>query len=97
MPPPEQLTERQQSQLREVCLAGTDLHHTYELTPEFVAMIKERKVSSLQDWITCAEHSGVAALKGFAKGLHRDEAAVAAALSSAWSQGQVEGAPFRCV
>jgi transposase len=91
MLPPEKLTERQRTQLLEVCQAGTDLHQAYELTQEFVTMIKEHKVSCLQDWMTCAEHSGVAALKGFAKGLRRDYAAVSAALSSPWSQGQVEG------
>jgi hypothetical protein len=38
---PEQLTERQRSQLREVCQTGSDLHLAYELTQEFVTMIKE--------------------------------------------------------
>jgi transposase len=38
-----------------------------------------------------AEQSGLPALKGFARGLRLDNAAVAAALSSPWSQGQVEG------
>jgi len=88
---PEQLTERQQSQLKQVCQVGSDLHLAYELTQEFVAMIKERKVSCLEGWLKRAEQSGLAALKGFARGLRRDYAAVSAALSSPWSQGQVEG------
>ena len=87
----EKLTQRQQIQLLQVCQAGTDLHMAYELTQEFVAMIKERKVSCLQDWMKHAEHSGLPALKGFVRGLRRDYAAVSAALSSPWSQGQVEG------
>jgi transposase len=91
MLPPEYLTERQRSHLTEVCQAGTDLHQAYELTQEFVTMIKERKVSCLQDWMQRAEQSGLPALKGFARGLRLDNAAVAAALSSPWSQGQVEG------
>jgi transposase len=91
MLPPDQLTERQQSQLREVCQAGSDLQQAYELTQEFVAMIKERKVSCLESWLKCTEQSGLAAFKGFARGLRRDYAAVSAALSSSWSQGQVEG------
>jgi transposase len=33
----------------------------------------------------------VAALRGFATGLRRDQAAVAAALAYAWRSGQVEG------
>ena len=91
MLPPEKLTQRQQAQVRRVCQAGPDLYVAYELTQEFVAMIKERKESCLQDWLKRTEHSGLAALKGFARGLRRDYAAVSAALSSPWSQGQVEG------
>ena len=91
MLPPEHLTERQQRQLREVCQAGSDLQQAYELTQEFVAIIKEREVSCLESWLTRTEHSGLAAFKGFVRGLRRDYAAVEASLSSPWSQGQVEG------
>jgi transposase len=91
MLPAEKLTERQRTQLLKVCQAGTELQLAYELTQEFVTMIKEHKVSCLPDWMQRAEDSGLAALKGFARGLHRDYAAVSAALSSPWSQGQVEG------
>jgi len=41
-------------------------------------------------WLVQAEHSGIAELKGFAQGLRRDYAAVRAAFSSRWSNGQVE-------
>src|SRR5262249_34067996 len=75
----------------EVCQVSSELHMAYELTQEFVAMVKERQVSCLQDWMQRVEHSGLSALKGFARGLRRDYAAVAAALSSPVSQGQVEG------
>lgn len=91
MLPPEQLTEWQRSQLREVCLTGDDLHLAYELTQELVAMIKQRKVSCLEEWLKCAEQSELPAFKGEALGLRRDYSAVSAALSSVWSQGQVEG------
>ena len=91
MLPPEKLTQRQRSQVLQVCQAETDLYLAYELTQEFVAMLKERQGSCLQDWLKRTEHSGLPALKAFARGLRRDYAAVAAALSSPWSQGQVEG------
>jgi transposase len=71
-----------------MCQAAPDLHQAYELTQELVAMLKERKGSSLQDWMRHVEHSGLPALKGFARGLQRDYVAVAAAFSSPWSQGQ---------
>jgi transposase len=91
MLPPEQLTERQQAQLRQVCQAEADLHMAYELTQEFVKMVKERKKDCLEAWMKRAQQSGLPALKGFARGLRRDYAAVEASLSSPWSQGQVEG------
>jgi hypothetical protein len=89
MLPPEQLTERQQAQLRQVCQAGAELHMAYELTQEFVKMVKERKKDCLEAWMKRAQQSGLPALKGFARGLCRDYSAVSAALSSAWSHDHV--------
>jgi transposase len=74
-----------------VCQAASDLHRAYELTQDFVKMVKERKKDCLEPWMKRAQQSGLPALKGFARGLRRDYSAVAAALSSPWSQGQVEG------
>ena len=91
MLPPGQLTERQRTQLLQVCQAGTDLYMAYVLTQDFVKMIKERKGDCLDGWMKRAEQSGLPALKGLARGLRQDYAAVEAALSSPWSQGQVEG------
>ena len=54
-------------------------------------MVKERQVSRLQDWMQRVEHSGLSALKSVARGLCRDYAAAAAALSSPVSQVQTEG------
>ncbi|MBO0782798.1 MAG: transposase [Ktedonobacteraceae bacterium] len=39
--------------------------------------------------------SGIPELRTFAAGVKRDQAAILAALTYEWSQGQVEGAPFR--
>jgi transposase len=74
-----------------VCQAGSDLHLAYELTQQFITLIKERKVSGLEGWLKRSEQSGLLAFKGTALGLHRDYLAVEASLSSPWSQGQVEG------
>jgi len=42
-------------------------------------------------WFEAVDESGLTELRSFAAGLRRDEAAVRAALSLIWSQGQVEG------
>ena len=43
------------------------------------------------------EEQGVAELQSFAQGLQKDYDAVKAGLTLQWSQGPVEGAPFRRV
>ncbi len=61
------------------------------LALEFARLIHERDGAALEPWLVAAETSELAALRGFATGLRRDQAAVAAALAYAWSSGQVEG------
>jgi hypothetical protein len=63
-------------------------------TQQFIAMLKERKVSCLEGWFTRAEQSGLAALKGFARGLRRDYVAVEASLSSPWRRAAGGGANY---
>lgn len=61
------------------------------LAQEFSRMVKQRQASALAGWLEEAESSGVAEFESFAAGLRRDHEAVTAALSSKWSNGQVEG------
>jgi transposase len=62
-----------------------------ELAEELAGMIRRTSAVALVDWLGRAEASGVPELRGFAQGLRQDEAAVRAALTEAWSNGQVEG------
>jgi len=62
-----------------------------ELTHAFVQMIRARSASALEPWLKEATESGVPELRTFATGLRRDQAAILAALTYEWSQGQVEG------
>ena len=88
---PEKRTEQQQQQVEIVCQAGDDVQHVYALAQDFVMMMTQQKAEALEPWLQRAEQSGIASLQGFAKGLRRDHAAVNAALTLPWSQGQVEG------
>lgn len=55
-------------------------------------MVRQRKAQGLEDWIARVSTSeGVVELRRFAEGLRTDLAAVKAALSLSWSNGQVEG------
>jgi transposase len=61
------------------------------LAQAFVQMIRNRNASALQPWLEEAARSGVSELRTFATGIKRDQAAILAALTYEWSQGQVEG------
>jgi transposase len=54
-------------------------------------MIKQRQARRLDGWLARASQSSSVELRGFASGIKRDYAAVKAALSLPWSQGQVAG------
>ena len=59
-----------------------------EVVADFQAMIRRKAPAELDPWIERAKTSLVAAL---ANGVMKDKAAVSAALSSGWSNGQAEG------
>jgi transposase len=59
-----------------------------EIITEFHGMIRRRAAAELSSWIERARASLVAS---FARGVTNDEAAVRAAITSSWSNGQTEG------
>lgn len=61
------------------------------LAQDFFEMLRKRIEPAFDGWYKRVQQSGIAALKSFAEGLLTDEAAVRAALSSEWSNGQTEG------
>jgi len=69
------------------CLLVATVHR---LVQQFHTLVRERGKDDLAPWITAVDESGVPALRRFGQGLRRDAAAVEAALSLEWSQGQVE-------
>lgn len=61
------------------------------LAQEFLEMLRKRVEPAFDAWYKRVQASGLTELKCFAAGLLTDEAAVRAALSSEWSNGQTEG------
>lgn len=59
-----------------------------ELTDRFTDMVRNGTKDALDPWLS---EAGNSMLASFARGLHRDRAAVVAALSQPWSNGQTEG------
>ncbi|WP_437879111.1 transposase [Sorangium sp. So ce513] len=54
-------------------------------------MVRARNADALVPWLEQAETSSLAEFRDFDAGLRRDERAVKAALTEAWSNGQTEG------
>jgi transposase len=93
--PAEKLTETERRYLDDVRQAGPALATAADLTRDFVAMVRGRQPDRLDPWLRAASASGLAEFQGFAAGLDRDRAAVAAALTERWSNGQTEGQVLR--
>lgn len=77
------------------------LHHLREHCPaiaigqrlaqDFARVVRARGAGALVPWLEQAETSSLAEFRDFAAGIRRDERAVEAALTEAWSNGQTEG------
>jgi transposase len=59
-----------------------------ELIASFQAMVRKKSLAELEPWLERARSSLVAS---FANGVVKDKAAVSAAITSPWSNGQTEG------
>lgn len=58
---------------------------TYAQVQAFCPMVRQRHGHACDAWITAVRQTGVKELRGFAKGLLKDAAAVRARLSLIWS------------
>ena len=58
------------------------------LVDRFKAMVRQKIVAELEPWISAADTSLIAS---FASGIIKDKAAVCAAITEPWSNGQTEG------
>ncbi|QVL33902.1 ISL3 family transposase [Telmatocola sphagniphila] len=71
--------------------AGSEFQGPIDLTLAFATLLKGKQESAFSEWLQKVEASSVLELKRFAQGLRNDEAAVRAAVTLPWSNGQVEG------
>lgn len=87
---PEERTEEEQSQVES--LKGiVELHEAMDLFILLAAMMRGLTTLKLTEWLTKADASECAELRGFARSLRQDEFAVEAGMSQKWSNGPVEG------
>jgi transposase len=64
---------------------------TYHQVQVFCQMIRERRGHEFDAWITAVQQTGVTELRGFVRGLLKEDTAVRAGVSLVWSNGPTEG------
>ncbi len=89
--PSAQLTSRQQQFTQALLELSPRLHKAQELTLAFFTLVRKRDVAALDAWLEAVEQSDILPLRACLGGMHKDKAAIVAALSCEWSNGQVEG------
>ena len=89
--PPGDLADDDRVALAQITARCAELNATRDLVREFADMLCRRRGERLEAWATRAEASPVSELRGFARGLRKDWAAVTAGLTVSYSSGAVEG------
>ncbi len=87
---PAQLTTKKQAELELICQRSETAHKTYELTQQFMRMLRLRRGQEFELWLSAVEASQIPELRRFAKGLLTDKSAVVAGLTLSYSNGPVE-------
>jgi transposase len=88
---PEELAPIERAYLAALGQRCPEVDRARGLARSFVTLVRDRDQAALAPWVEQAERSGLPELRGFAAGLRRDWAAVAAGLDLPWSSGQTEG------
>jgi transposase len=84
------LNDKQRTFVTRLCEQQPEVVIAQQLVRRFQHLVSSRDVSAFDEWLTEARNSKLPELVNFAAGLAKD-AAVRAALTTAWSNGQVEG------
>ena len=85
------LDERERAFLQALAQVCPEVLQVQALVHHFHDLLADGDLAGLDPWLHEVSASGIAELIGFATGLRRDRAAVEAAFTAQWSQGQTEG------
>jgi transposase len=88
---PEKLKSDEQQLLARLQQCCPEIPILYGLTQSFAEVFREKNEDALQNWLKDARRTGLPEMARFCDGLFRDAAAVSAAVTLPWSNGQVEG------
>jgi transposase len=87
----EDLEPQQKEYVQELLQMNQEIKEGLSLVKDFQSLLAGRKVEEFNQWRESVQKSGLADIRSFADGLLKDEAAVRAAMTYDWSNGQVEG------
>jgi transposase len=87
---PKQLTREEQAELELVCQRSATAQKTYQLTQQFMSMLRLRHGQEFEHWVQAVEMSQIPELERFTRGLLKDKDAVVAGLTLSYSNGPVE-------
>ena len=87
---PKQLNTEKQAELELICQRSETARKTYELTQQFMTMLRLRRGQEFEMWFSAVEASQIPELRHFAQGLLKDKSAVVAGLTLSYSNGPVE-------
>lgn len=87
--------EKEQQWVQQVTNDHPEIGTAENLAQRFRDMVCNHKADDLDAWLESAETCGIPEFHGFAMGIRRDHAAVAAGIDQLWSNGQVEGQVHR--
>jgi transposase len=87
----EQMTAEQQQLLDRIAVQCPEAGGLRQIALTFRAAMSSHASAQFREWIETAKHCPFAPVFRFAYGLQKDISAVAAAVDTSWSSGQVEG------
>lgn len=87
---PEKLEPSETVTLKRIC-QDAQLEQIYQRAQQFRLMVRHHEATTLDLWLEACDRSNVSDLITFAAGIRQDYAAVRAALTTQWSNGQTEG------
>jgi transposase len=86
-----ELDDAERILLTELCRRSDELAMSRRFAQRFMILVRERRGTQLDQWITEVQSTGPPELRGFSRNLHRDWLAVQAGFTVHWSSGPVEG------
>ena len=92
---PEGLEPNQKEYVSELQRLSPEISSGLKLVKEFQSLLVGKQADRFDQWRLPTEQSGLKELQSFSAGLMKDEAAVRAAMTYDWSNGQVEGSVNR--